>query len=468
MSNLEILHQLHAIIGDSISQLESDFKKRSLDWPSLDQPLTPGPAEDAAASSDNVDAVNKIVAAAEQLTATVRGPAFTIFDASMAYHLPSCLRFIEQTHIVEIVREAGPQGLHVKDIAAKSGQDALKLEHALRLLATHHIFREVTPSVFANNRVSSLVDTGKSSAEILKDPAAKYDNTSGMAAFIDMAGDEMFKASYYMTETYTDPKTKHSLLPTEASFSRAFDTDQLFFPWLEKTGRVRRFGTAMIGSSLWEAPDAILQGYPWGSLPEGSIMVDVGGGVGSLSLKVAKAHPGLRIVIQDRPIVIGMGEGLWNAQYPEALTSGRVKFEPHDFFEPQPIKNASVFLLRAICHDWPDAFVVKILKHLRDAAQPHTKLVVGDHIIPYACVDDTEASNLPGAAKTLAPKPLLANLGRASAVAYWVDLTMQSMFNGQERTLSHLVSVVKQGGWKVTNVHRVGSSRFGHITAEIL
>jgi hypothetical protein len=32
---------------------------------------------------------------------------------------------------------------------------------ALRLLATNHIFIEVTPDVFANNRLSSALDTGK-------------------------------------------------------------------------------------------------------------------------------------------------------------------------------------------------------------------------------------------------------------------------------------------------------------------
>jgi hypothetical protein len=67
---------------------------------------------------------------------------------------------------------------------------------------------------------------------------------------------------------------------------------------------------------------------------------------------------------------------------------------------------------------------VKILKRLRDAALPHTKLVIGDYIIPYACLDDTDASVLPGAARTLAPAPLLANLGRGSAFAYFLDMAV--------------------------------------------
>ena len=38
--------------------------------------------------------------------------------------------------------------------------------HILRLLATQHIFKEVAPDVFANNRISSTIDTYKSVAEI--------------------------------------------------------------------------------------------------------------------------------------------------------------------------------------------------------------------------------------------------------------------------------------------------------------
>lgn len=33
--------------------------------------------------------------------------------------------------------------------------------HTLRLLATHHIVRELSPDVFTLNRISSTIDTGK-------------------------------------------------------------------------------------------------------------------------------------------------------------------------------------------------------------------------------------------------------------------------------------------------------------------
>lgn len=38
--------------------------------------------------------------------------------------------------------------------------------HILRLLVTGHYLREVKPDVFANNRASSYIDTGKTVAQL--------------------------------------------------------------------------------------------------------------------------------------------------------------------------------------------------------------------------------------------------------------------------------------------------------------
>jgi ubiquinone/menaquinone biosynthesis C-methylase UbiE len=46
-------------------------------------------------------------------------------------------------------------------------------------------------------------------------------------------------------------------------------------------------------------------GYDWEHLPQGSLVVDVGGGVGSQSFTLAKHHPQLRLVVQDRESVVG-------------------------------------------------------------------------------------------------------------------------------------------------------------------
>jgi len=46
-------------------------------------------------------------------------------------------------------------------------------------------------------------------------------------------------------------------------------------------------------------------GYTWENIAEGSLVVDVGGGVGSQSLTLATHQPHLRFVVQDRESVVG-------------------------------------------------------------------------------------------------------------------------------------------------------------------
>src|ERR1700760_1207382 len=47
--------------------------------------------------------------------------------------------------------------------------------------------------------------------------------------------------------------------------------------------------------------------FDWKSLPANALVVDVGGGVGSVSMILARQCPDLRIVVQDRPGVVENG-----------------------------------------------------------------------------------------------------------------------------------------------------------------
>ncbi|KAG6863965.1 hypothetical protein C0991_001530 [Blastosporella zonata] len=93
----------------------------------------------------------------------------------------------------------------------------------------------------------------------------------------------------------------------------------------------------------------------------------------------------------------------------------------HDFFTPQPVTNASVFILKQILHDWADPYASRILKALRAVALPHTKLVIVDNIVAYACHDPTIES-VEGANYKEAPAPLLPNYGAANVIPYVLDL----------------------------------------------
>ena len=96
--------------------------------------------------------------------------------------------------------------------------------------------------------------------------------------------------------------------------------------------RLKRFGHAMTGTAGWEdgggvgqadgesskpnpwySQPILLQGFDWAGLGDGSLIVDVGGGIGSTSMTLAKAFPHLRFCIQDRPKTIELGIAVSNS-----------------------------------------------------------------------------------------------------------------------------------------------------------
>jgi len=147
-------------------------------------------------------------------------------------------------------------------------------------------------------------------------------------------------------------------------------------------------------------------GFPWASLGSGKV-VDVGGGSGHISIKLARVShmsfsscldrfvsnnaeqdifnsnsesqefPSLRFVVQDNsPVQLGHGE--------EQL-GGRVNFQPHDFFELQPVHDASAFLLRQILHNHNNEDSIKIIRALVPALEkcgPATPVLISDIILP--------------------------------------------------------------------------------------
>ncbi|KZV68873.1 S-adenosyl-L-methionine-dependent methyltransferase [Peniophora sp. CONT] len=582
----------------------------SLDYPSLDAPGDQNSyAEKLASHPAVLAAASRVVSAANQLATVLRLPFLTLCDAGLGYHLPSCLGFFEAAHIPELLREAGKDGMHAETIGKRINVDASRTSHILRLLATQHILREVKPDVFALNRVSTLLDSGKPFNSLQAGEAEKYDGQGQTAAFFALNADELFKTSAYMTDFLLPRRTKAvaspltfsdgsftsllppatitpsltarqrdrddelptSLFPTAdltpmspptprrprvlrrllsrsvmdvprsqspsspvlslpqspsssrkpslaslaldlpppmesdseavdnmhrtnaTTFNLAMRTQTPYWGWLElpeNKHRLARFGRAMGGSAGWEgaAMDALC-GEPFPSLLAGSLVIDVGGGIGSASMRLAQRFPTLRLMIQDRAPVCRHGEEAWRAKMPEALDSARVRFQAHDFFTPQPasLGRIGAFLVRVVLHDWTDIEAVRILRRLRASAslgsedESPTYLVIGEHILPYANTSEREGENpetksaldgldaVEGAEEALrltgATWPLLANLGTASANAYWMDMTMQTIFNGQERTLPELVTLCLSAGWKVTRATRVPGSTFGHIVA---
>lgn len=68
--------------------------------------------------------------------------------------------------------------------------------------------------------------------------------------------------------------------------------------------------------------------FDWASLPPGSVIVDVGGGIGSVPIQVAHNHPEIQFIVQDRPAVVADGR--------------KVSYHPSVFYQQMDFKVTDV------------------------------------------------------------------------------------------------------------------------------
>ncbi|KAL8849901.1 MAG: hypothetical protein Q9221_005167 [Calogaya cf. arnoldii] len=126
--------------------------------------------------------------------------------------------------------------------------------------------------------------------------------------------------------------------------------------------RGRRFGAAMRCYTKGHDYDMrhLVEGYDWAAIDHpGAVVVDVGGGHGSISQALARSTKNIQFVVQDLPGTIEQAKKESPLEF-----EGRVEFQEHDFFTEQPVKNADVYLMRWILHDWSDGYCIKILRAL--------------------------------------------------------------------------------------------------------
>jgi len=91
------------------------------------------------------------------------------------------------------------------------------------------------------------------------------------------------------------------------------------------------------------------------------LVVDAGGGFGTLAMNILSAHPDVHVTVLDKPEVIEQArEGLGSVSGLSWLAG--------DLFKPWDVR-ADVVTLARVLHDWDDGNVVRILSQAR-AAMP--------------------------------------------------------------------------------------------------
>ncbi|KAH8896371.1 S-adenosyl-L-methionine-dependent methyltransferase [Thozetella sp. PMI_491] len=122
--------------------------------------------------------------------------------------------------------------------------------------------------------------------------------------------------------------------------------------------------------------EAVLRQIDWQNIGDGTL-IDLGGSTGHFAVAIAKLAPKLKIIVQDLPEV----EASFNCNEELEGFRDRITFSSHDFLQPEPL-SADAYFMKSIFHDWPDKYVIRILRNLVPVFKTGTRLLIYDGIVP--------------------------------------------------------------------------------------
>ena len=147
-------------------------------------------------------------------------------------------------------------------------------------------------------------------------------------------------------------------------------------------------------------------------------ILDIGGGHGAFASALAAQHPNVRIGILDLPPVL---DGTARRLESERLKD-RITLHPGDFFHTPLPKGYDCITLNRILHDHDDDAALALLKSLRAALQPASRLIIAEPM-----------SNTPGA--------------QGMGDAYF-GLYLWAMNSGRPRSMLEIGTMLNEAGFK--------------------
>ena len=236
----------------------------------------------------------------------------------------------------------------IEELAGVVGADADALSRVLRHLVDKGVFESPAPGVFALN----------DAARQLTGPSVRV----GLG--LDGIGGRMAHSwSTLLTAVRTGRPAYHEV------FGREFWDDLAAHP------KVAASFDALMGPAGHATPDPeVLLSGDWTRI---RIVVDVGGGTGSLLAAILAKHPTIRGVLVDQPATVARAADILEP----AGVADRVSLVGQSFFDPLPA-GADLYLLKSVVSDWPDSEATAILRRAADAARPGGRVVVIGGVAP--------------------------------------------------------------------------------------
>ncbi|KAI0379464.1 S-adenosyl-L-methionine-dependent methyltransferase [Hypomontagnella monticulosa] len=357
MSRPSRITELSARIAANTAKVDEYFTTHSLPTPSFDAGA-PSESLIPASEPDIRAARQSVIHDTLELHQLMLGPREHLFSYSPT-HLVSQLAIAR----FDLARKVPIDGSATfAEIAAAAGLGETHVRKLIRHAIAQHIFQEPRPGEVTHSAASRLL------AE-----------DADVAAWTRWRADDSWMAAYYACEAMA--RWPGSEEPNETGFSLANKTDLGMFEFLAtQPERAARFAAGM--RLYAQRPDLdvryLVDAWSWGDLPDGAMVVDVGGSHGEAAIALARAYPSLNLVVQDID-----GPTIRDADARKPADVGeRVHYMTHDFFTEQPIRGADVYLYRACFHNWSDKYGVRMLRALIPALKPGARVVLNDVVVP--------------------------------------------------------------------------------------
>jgi hypothetical protein len=189
-----------------------------------------------------------------------------------------------------------------------------------------------------------------------------------------------------------------------------------FFDWIAKSPELVGIQNRAMATVTQGLRAGMFDNY---TLPEGTLVADIGGADGSMICEFLAREPGRRGIVFDLPEVVPAAQKV----LADHGLAARVDLTAGNFFKSVP--EADVYVLSYILHDWNDESCLRILRTIKDSAAPGASLVIVESVIPP---DDT-------------PHP-----------AKLIDLTMLALLTGRERTAIEYEALLSAAGFTMDRI----------------
>lgn len=281
---------------------------------------------------------------------------------------------------------------HSNDVAHRVGASADGVHRLMRALASRGVFTQHADGSFTLTRVGQ---------------ALRSDSEGSLRDLVLFIGHPIRWADWGNLE--------HSVRTGRTAFCELHGRP--FFDYLDSDPDFAAvFNKAMTASSGL-ADDVALGAYDFTGF---KLVVDVGGGHGSVLSTILRNAPEARGVLYDLPAVVADAE----PTFATAGVADRASVTGGSFIDSVP-GGADAYVMKNILHDWPDDDAVVILRNIRTAIAPGGRLLILEMVLP-------ERAN--------------------GFIGLMLDLEMLVAAGGRERTRGEYANLLSRCGFRLIRV----------------